>query len=67
LKNPLGRSVKKQADPSTPTATPTTTVDSPMSLREQLRRAHPTVDGLTYDVLTGKISEEEYRKRINED
>jgi hypothetical protein len=44
-----------------------TIVEPPMSLREQLRRAHPTVDGLTYEVLTGKISEEEYRQHINED
>ena len=35
-----------------------------MSLREQLRRAHPTVDGDTYDVLTGKISQAEYYRRI---
>ena len=35
-----------------------------MSLREQLRRANITVGGDTYDVLTGKISEEEYHRRI---
>jgi len=35
-----------------------------LSLREQLRRAHPTVGGDTYDVITGKISEEEYHRRV---
>lgn len=31
-----------------------------MTLREQLRRARPTVDGPTYRLLTGQITDDEY-------
>jgi hypothetical protein len=40
--------------------------EPPMSLREQLRRANPTVSGPTVDVLRGKIPPEEYRRQIRE-
>jgi hypothetical protein len=37
----------------------------PLTLREQLARAHPRPNGDTYAVLVGLISEPEYRRRIN--
>jgi hypothetical protein len=66
MKNPLKKllpSVRLKADEA---ETRSPTVEPPMSLKEQLRRAHPTIDGSTYEVLTGKISEEEYRRRTND-
>ena len=38
-----------------------------MTLREQLRRAKPTVDSPTYRRLTGTTSEKEYQKQLQEE
>ena len=35
-----------------------------MTLREQLSRAQPKVDGPTYNVLKGNITEKEYREAV---
>ncbi len=37
-----------------------------MSLREQLRRANPSVSGPTYDVLKGNITDVEYRRQMRQ-
>jgi hypothetical protein len=38
-----------------------------MTLREQLRRAKPTVDSPTYRRLTGTMTEQEYKKAIEQE
>lgn len=35
-----------------------------MTLREQLNRAQPKVDGPTYNVLKGNITEKQYREAV---
>ena len=41
--------------------------DGRLSVRELLERAHPTVDGPTYRLLTGQIDEAAYRRLLNEE
>lgn len=41
--------------------------DEKMSIREQLRRANPTVDGPTYRVLTGQITQDEYKRLLDDE
>jgi hypothetical protein len=38
-----------------------------MSIREQLRRANPTVDAPTYRLLTGQITEDEYKALLDDE
>jgi hypothetical protein len=38
-----------------------------VTIREQLRRANPTVNSPTYRLLTGKINEKEYRRILREE
>jgi hypothetical protein len=37
-----------------------------MTLREQLERAQPRLDGATYDRLRGKINDEQYTRSVRE-